>query len=195
MAKSLYFKETQRKIRAQVKTPGLYTAFPDLWRPHCPMPSLISQGQSLCLFSYNISNSLLSIRFRNNFSQQIRAPEWGEEGKCGQETYFSSTGLLSTITGWKWAEKFERVCHCCLNAWIVVDINSTASLWKTISPLAIKLIKERGIWKEEMRKRRGIKKSLFSDSILCARPCNRHFLICHLLIPYNSPAKSILIPY
>jgi hypothetical protein len=42
--------------------------------------------------------SLLSNGLRKRFSQQIKASMCEKEGKCGQETNFSSMGLLSTIT-------------------------------------------------------------------------------------------------
>lgn len=37
--------------------------------------------------------------------------------------------------GRKWAEQFERTCHSYFNAWILVDINSTAHLWKVLASL------------------------------------------------------------
>lgn len=123
-----------------------------------------------------------------------------KEGKCGQETYCSSKSLPSTITRVKMSWKnFERACHCYFNVWVLVDKNSTACLWKLlsrwISLLAIKIIKERRIKKEERKERRGEKEAYFSDSILCTRSCTGHFLICNLLIPYNNPVESIFIPY
>lgn len=49
-------------------------------------------------------------------------------------------------------------------------------------------------WKEKMEGRKDEKGSMFFDSILCARPSDTSFLH-NLLISYNSPMKSIFIPY